>query len=62
MIQILKPGTKNRIECNYCGALLSYDKEDIKHEEMHFGPMDFAIKNYIVCPQCKTKVVLEATR
>ena len=33
MIQVLREGTRNRIECDYCGALLAYDKEDIQKEK-----------------------------
>lgn len=62
MIKIITPGTKNRIECDYCGALLSYDKEDIKREETIFGSQVFKITKSIECPQCKNKIILEATR
>ena len=46
MIEIIKPGTKEKISCNSCGCLFSYEKE---------------IK-YITCPQCNEKIELEATR
>ena len=26
MIKVIKEGTRNRIECDYCGALLAYEK------------------------------------
>ena len=62
MIKIITPGTRNRIECDYCGALLAYDKEDIQKKEKHCGPCDYYITKYIICPQCRNEVVMEATR
>lgn len=49
MIEIIKPGTKEKISCKSCGCLFSYEKEDIE------------IK-YITCPQCNEKIELEATK
>lgn len=62
MIEIIEPGTKNRINCNFCGALLSYQKDDVK-EHFYDAPMQpTGYEKYITCPQCQHKVVLEATR
>ena len=33
MIKILREGNKRQVECEECGALLSYQREDIKKEE-----------------------------
>lgn len=30
MIEIIKPGTKEKISCKSCGCLFSYEKEDIE--------------------------------
>lgn len=69
MIKILVPGTLKKIKCGKCGALLQYDeKEDVKEEniEKHFVtnmPSGFGYKQkYIVCPQCKQKIILNSTR
>ena len=62
MIKILKEGTRNRIECDYCGALLAYDKEDIQKDETHWGLHYYTITRCLHCPQCKNKIILEATR
>ena len=69
MIKILKPGTKKEITCDKCGALLSYDeKEDMKEEciEKAFVtnmPSGCGRKQeYIICPQCKNKIVTWSTR
>ena len=62
MIEIIERGNKKRITCKHCGAVLSYEPEDVKEEEHHFGPMDFKLEKFINCPQCQTKIALEATR
>ena len=60
MIKIIKLGTKKEVECTKCGALLSYDeKEDVqtsKRRELSYYHF------YIICPQCKHEIVLDATR
>lgn len=60
MIEIIKAGTKNRVECNNCGALLSYTKEDIKVHEEFVSQRDSYIQKYIICPQCSNKIVLNS--
>lgn len=35
MIEIIKPGTKEKISCNSCGCLFSYEKEDIEIGHPH---------------------------
>lgn len=69
MIKILVPGTLKRLKCVKCGALLQYDeKEYVKEEdiEKHFAtnmPSGFGYKRkYIICPQCKNKIILSSTR
>ena len=69
MIKILKTGTKKETTCDKCGALLSYDEcEDVKEEgiEKVFTtnmPSGHGRKQkYIICPQCKNKIVTWATR
>ena len=62
MIEIIKAGTKNQIECNNCGALLSYAKEDIKEEEKYITQRDSYIQKYIICPQCNDRIILNSQR
>lgn len=62
MIKILVPGTKNRIDCTFCGAVLSYDKDDIKENERFLGPRSSYFEKYIIYPQCKYRIVLEAQK
>lgn len=53
MIKILVSGTRNKITCNFCGAVLQYDKEDIKETEHFVSPRESYFVKYIICPQCK---------
>ena len=60
MIKIIKAGTRKKIECADCGALLSYEEEDIVVET---NPENgWSDKRFIECPQCKSKIVLMAIR
>lgn len=59
MIKILIRGTKNRIDCNFCGAVMSYDKEDIKEEEKFLSQRETYFENYIICPQCKNRIIFK---
>ena len=55
MIKIIKAGTRKKIECADCGALLSYEEGDIKvvnnpeNGLVHYN-------TFIECPQCKNKI------
>jgi DNA-directed RNA polymerase subunit RPC12/RpoP len=62
MIEIIKQGTKNRVECNNCGALLSYTIEDIKEEEIYITQRDSYAQKYLTCPQCNSKILLQSVR
>ena len=33
MVEVIKHGEKNIIDCNFCGALLRYSIDDIKEQE-----------------------------
>jgi len=62
--KIIKEGTLMKVHCNECGCLFSYEKEDIKKREFS-DPRDDIIngfKEWVVCPQCKSEVVLTQTR
>lgn len=62
MVEIIEAGTKNRIECNNCGALLSYSAGDVRREEIFYTQMDSRSQYYIICPQCKNKINKSASR
>lgn len=62
MVEIIKEGTKNRVECENCGALLSYSVDDIKENEQYIGQRTSYIQKYINCLQCNNKIVFESQR
>lgn len=57
MIRIIERGTIERKRCYNCGCLFSYEKEDIERStNVYFGV--FADYEYVICPQCKSKIKL----
>ena len=62
MIEIIRPGTKKKIECGECGAILRYEQEDIQTGAVLISPLSTGSKKYIVCPQCNHQIILEAQR
>ncbi len=59
MIKIIKEGTRKKYECENCGCLFSYEKEDIK--TITSDVIDCYI-NYIRCPQCGYEIKLKSTK
>ena len=62
MIEIIKEGTKNRMECDNCGALMGYTTEDIEKEEKYIGTRSSYTEKYITCPQCHNKIVFSTNK
>lgn len=62
MIKIIRQGTRKTIECNECGCQFSYENEDIEEEEESLSPISFTYRRYIICPQCKNILYLEASK
>lgn len=58
MVEILVSGTKNRITCNHCGAILSYNIEDIREKECYISQRNTYFVRYIKCPQCNNEISL----
>lgn len=58
MVEVIKHGEKNITECNFCGALLRYAVDDIKEQEKYLSQRDSSFEKYIVCSDCKNKVVI----
>lgn len=59
MIKVLEHGTR-KVTCPNCKAKLQYEQEDIQIERKSADFMfdeDSEIK-YIVCPDCKNKIIL----
>lgn len=51
MIKIIKEGTRDIRECESCGCLFSFDKEDIVVTYRKTG-----YEKHVKCPQCSFKV------
>ena len=62
MIKIIRHGTRQTKECERCGCLFSYDEVDICNVPSIETKLDFKETRFIECPQCKEKIVLEATK
>lgn len=62
MVKIIQAGTKSRVECSFCGAILEYCKDDVHEEETYISQRDSYFKKYIKCPQCDSKVYLETQK
>ena len=60
MIKIIKTGTRRKIECADCGALLSYEEGDIKI--VNNPKNGLAYDRFIECPQCKNKIYVTNIR
>ena len=59
MVEVIKHGEKNIVECDFCGASLRYSVEDIKEQENYLSQRDSYTEKYIVCPDCKNRVVVK---
>jgi hypothetical protein len=60
MVTILRRGTKMKIECQNCGALLQYDYKDICEDTVGMKAKIWV--RYIMCPQCGARVITEDFR
>lgn len=58
MVEVIKPGHKNIVDCDFCGAQLKYSVEDIKAQEHYVSQRESHTEKYIICPDCKSKVVI----
>lgn len=61
MIRIIKHGTITKQRCNICGCLFSYEREDVITERDEHRLHGFE-EDYIICPQCNTKIKLGGTK
>lgn len=59
--KIIKEGTLKKINCNECGCLFSYEAEDIETKENTVFASN-GYKEIVICPQCKSEVVLAQTK
>ena len=51
-IRILKHGTKKVVECENCGCLFEFEKEDTVTEQIKYNEY----VQYVKCPDCKCKI------
>lgn len=63
MSKVIKPRTRMNVECVNCGALLSYEKEDVKKAaSKKFNETSFEHFNdyydHIICPECGEEIRL----
>lgn len=54
MIKVIKYGNKRRTYCGNCGALLEFEKEDIKVTQAGINEYEEKIK----CPACGENIVV----
>ena len=59
MIEIIKLGTKKMRICSMCGCKFTYEKEDIKQENLDNYK---GFREFVQCPQCCENVILRQTR
>ena len=59
MIKIIRHGARQTKECEHCGCLFSYDEVDTL---LDFNTCEEHAARVIECPQCKERIILEATR
>ena len=52
MVKVIKYGQKRRVTCEKCGAVLEYDKEDVK--TIQAGMNEY--ERQIICPVCNENV------
>lgn len=60
MIEIIEHGTKQTRKCKACGCKFSFENVDIEHStHCDFGNFSY---DYVICPQCKQKIILVDTK
>lgn len=57
MIKIIKEGTRQTKECDECGCVFSFDKEDVE-KNIDYNSLYLNNKSIIRCPQCETVLEL----
>lgn len=62
MITIIKRGTKHQTTCGSCGAVLTYEDEDILRTRTIVCMDIINDVKYIICPQCNQEIYLEKSK
>lgn len=55
LVKVIKYGQKRRATCENCGAILEYEKDDIK--TIQIGMNEYG--QHIVCPACNENVEVD---
>lgn len=48
MLRVIRHGKKRRVECEECGSVIEYEKEDVKEVRTHINEYGYEI----YCPVC----------
>ena len=54
MVKVIKYGQKRRVTCKHCGALLEFEKSDIKTVQVGMNENE----QQLICPACGETVVI----
>lgn len=54
MVKVIKYGQKRRVTCKHCGALLEFEKSDIKTFQVGMNENE----QQLICPACGETVVI----
>lgn len=55
MVKVIRYGQKRRITCNYCGALLEFEEDDLKTIQTGINEYERMIE----CPACNESVKVD---
>lgn len=61
MIKVLEHGVR-KVTCSDCKAKLQYEQEDVQQEIVEEFLGENKIREYIICPDCKNKIILTPTK
>lgn len=55
MVKVIKYGQKRRVTCENCGAVLEYEKDDVKTTQAGMNEYE----RQIVCPACNESIKVD---
>jgi hypothetical protein len=62
MIEVIKEGTKKKVVCPFCEAVLRYTMDDVQTKKYDMSNKIQSLvweRHFIVCPLCNEKIILE---
>lgn len=54
-VKVIKHGNKRTVECNNCGCLFEYEKEDVSTLKTGFNEYEY----FIDCPDCRQQITVD---